>query len=591
MLFDNSPKQSTVILRPYQEEMGHRTVENLLTKKHRGTLNVAPMGCGKSLTMAHTAISLSNATGRGVLILAHYRGLVLANQKAVQRLGRQCYIYRGEEKNVIWSDVINHGAIVSGSVQAIAHALKRVDPKAFPFILLDEGHHAILDSLYHKIVEHFGAQVALYTATPRRADGAWLVGDKSLCQSVAYNGQIRDFVRDGWILMPRIHHETAVKMDWTLIGDDSSAITEKEAEKLWESNKANYAVIEPLLKSAGDMPVVGFAPSVRLAKLWAALINDRRPGLAEYVASYRPGDYTDAKMEFGSSDRRLIEAQFEGGEIQYLLNQGVYLEGADLVRARCCMMGIITDSWGKYVQAVGRVLRPANDPDGNSILVGYERATVGQRLDRIAQSTKPWSLVLDYAGSSGPNKLVHAIDIFADNEKGMHPKVRQRVIEVAEERSERGDDVNLEEILQEQEEAYKQFMVRDAAVRKKIAVDVETVTQEIDPWGAPEVTAGARYVQRKINPAAPKVIEQIQKYSAELGKQYSEDFYRSLTNAKAFGVLNGLRKKINEKRKTEPCPSWIQRELSAMGIYDVPANKLDGLNLLQKRQREKRREQ
>lgn len=577
MMFD---EPSSVTLRYYQEEMRDNTLENLFKKGSRGTLNVAPTACGKSITMAATGIAGSKHGG--VLILAHYRGLVKNNRKAVERLGYRCYIYHGEEKDVIWSDVKNNGAIVSASIQAMIHAIKKIDPDAVKLILIDEGHHAIVDSAYHTVVSHFSkAKIALYSATPDRADGVKLVGDGCLCDTVSANYQARRFIQEGWILNPFITFEQTIKLDYSLIPDDSTHITEKQAEKVWEANKANYAVIKPFLDKCGSMQSIGFAPSVKLAKLWARLCNESRDGKAEYVASYRPGDYTDAHLEFDDGERRLIESRFESGQTQYLWNASVYLEGADLVAAQVCMLGAVTDSRSKLAQMIGRVLRPP-ERDGKSILIGMERATDEERRAALAASHKPCAYVFDYGGSTGPLKLAHPVDFMCSGDGSeLPPEVRQRVIDRCDELAEGGEDrLNLEEIVLEQEESYKKFLVQDARIRKAIAVECETMTRDVDPWGDPEIAGHQRYTVRKINPPAPKVIEQIKKLTAELGKRYSDDFYRNLSNAGAYGVLAGLRKKADKKRSGEPCPQWVIDKLQAHGHYETPNNKSEGIKTL-----------
>lgn len=584
MLFDTDNRPS-VILRDYQDEMREKALENVFVNKHRGTLCVSPMGSGKSICMASTAVKGAEISGRGSLILAHLKGLVRSNRAAVQRLGRTCYTFSGDEKDVLWSDVKN-GAIVSGSVQAFGpKSLAKIPKDSIGLVLIDEGHHATIDSMYADIVAHFGCPVILFSATPDRADGEPLVSPKALCESVAYNGQVRKFVQDGWILKPKIKYDVTIKLDFSAISSDNSEITEKECVKIWEKHKSDYAVIKPLIEKHQGMQTVGFAPSVKLAKLWASLVNDAMPGKADYVASYKPGDYTDAKMDFGLQERRNIERQFEEKILRFMFNQGVFLEGADLVAAQLCMVGIFTKSRSKYVQIVGRVLRPCNDENGVSILSGLEKVPASVRLAKIAASHKPHAVVLDYGGSSGNNKLKHPVDLWTEN----HPdKVREIAKEIVDEQIRKGRDPDIEEAVQDAEDKYKRFLVRDARIRQSIAVECETVTRDIDPWGGEDVTGRQRYVARAANPASPKIVDSIRRMTRELGKTYSEDFFRSLTGAKARGVMNSLRNQVMTKRSRETCPSWIVSKLRGMGIYDSPRTARDGYELLYKHGRGKR---
>lgn len=576
-----------IILRDYQEEMRDATIDNIFAKKHRGTLVVAPMGCGKSLTMAATACMAADRQGRGVLIVAHLRGLVRGNAKAVRQLGRKCYFYYGFEKDVVWSDVKN-GAIVSASIQALSPRATESMPKdAFCAILIDEGHHAVLKSAYERVAKHFGCPVVLYTATPDRDDGEPLASDHALCESVAYNGQVKTFVKNGWILRPYVRYDVATKLDWTVISDDGKEVTEQECQRIWEAHKSDYAVIKPMLEKHDGMQTVAFAPSVKLAKLWAELVNDELPNMAQYIASYRPCDYTSAKMEYLTDDRNDAEEAFRWSRLRFLFNKGVFLEGADLVAAQLCMIGIFTKSRSKYAQIVGRVLRPGEvwcpiQGYWRSVIAGMEKASAAERLKAIAESHKKHAVILDYGGTSGSSKLAHPVSLFCDDHE-IEPEVKKIAKAIIDEQAKKGRDVDVENAIMDAEEKYKTFLVNDAKVRRSIAVACETVTREIDPFEGNDVTGKQRYKPRKVNPPSPKIVENIRKYTKELGLSYSDQFYRELTAPKSFAVMKQLRAKVDTKRQAMPCPGWVITKLEAAGCYEAQPNYYQGLKALQEK--------
>lgn len=586
MLFDDIDDKPQVTLRDYQEEMRDVSLDNVIRLKHRGTLCVAPMAAGKSLTMAATAIKASGTIGGGIAIIAHLRGLVRSNAKAVQQLGRRCYYHYGMNKDVVWGDV-KQGGIVSASIQSLSdRAIAKIPPGTIKLLLIDEGHHAVLDSHYARLVKALGnPPVILYSATPDRADGEPLVSDHALCQSVSTNFQVLDFIKRGWILRPYVRYDVATKLDFSVIKNDNNEVTEKECQKIWEAHKSDYAVIKPMLEKHGGMQTVGFAPSVKLAKLWSDLVNDHfeQQGMgkmSEYVASYRPCDYTSAKLEFSSGDRDDIEKAFDECRLRFMFNKGVFLEGANLVAAQLGVLGVVMKSRSGFAQVVGRFLRVCNeDGTDRSILIGMEKATAAQRLAKIAASKKPRAYILDYGGTSGSEKLAHAADLFCYNHN-VSEEVRDIARGIIDEQAKKGRDVDVEQAIMDAEEKHKRFLVRDARIRQAIAVQCETVTRDIDPFGGKDVTGAPRYVARKVNPPAPKIVERIQKMTAELGLKYSDQFYRSLTQPKSFAVIKTLQAKVDKQRYGQPCPEWIVTQLRQKGVYETPDNYHHGLKTL-----------
>ena len=57
-------------------------------------------------------------------------------------------------------------------------------------------------------------------------------------------------------------------------------------------------------------------------------------------------------------DRTAGLERFESGEIKWLVNVDLFDEGFDVPAAEVCIMARPTESTAKYLQMVGRVLRP-----------------------------------------------------------------------------------------------------------------------------------------------------------------------------------------------------------------------------------------
>jgi superfamily II DNA or RNA helicase len=101
---------------------------------------------------------------------------------------------------------------------------------------------------------------------------------------------------------------------------------------------------------------------------------------AEYVDGETPND-----------DRAAIFRRVESGETEVLVNVFVASYGLDIPPLACCVIARPTKSLVLYLQMAGRILRPLYAD-------GFDLDTTDGRLASIANSTKPYSMIIDHSG-------------------------------------------------------------------------------------------------------------------------------------------------------------------------------------------------
>ena len=142
-----------------------------------------------------------------------------------------------------------------------------------------------------------------------------------------------------------------VKLDEREIGELAQfGVLPRSAERrLGLVPDRNDAIVERVLRLPTDWPTLVFATSVDHAKLLAGVL------CAEDVRAAVVSGETD------TSARRHYAEQFRAGEIQVMVNYGVFTTGFDAPAIRAVMVARPVFSPGLYQQMIGRGLRgPAN---------------------------------------------------------------------------------------------------------------------------------------------------------------------------------------------------------------------------------------
>lgn len=309
-----------ISLRPYQERFV-ATVRARFVEGHRSVLGVMPCGAGKTRCFAHMG-ALGEKRGKRTLVLCHTTELVQQAVSKLAEIGIAADVEQASSKSDAASVVVASIATLRGE------RLRSFDPNAFSLLVHDEAHRTRA-ATSTAILEHFRSAFLLgVTATPARGDQR-AMGD-------AYSSLVVG----------------ATIAELTELGHLVPARTFAPSEVLRAAQLASSPVDAYVRYGNGERAIV-FASTVDHAASIAADFNARGI-LAESVNGE-------------SRDRDAILARFASGETRVLSSVNILVEGFDDPGASVAILARRFNHVGSYIQAVGRVLRPAP---------GKERATI-----------------------------------------------------------------------------------------------------------------------------------------------------------------------------------------------------------------------
>ena len=244
--------------------------------------------------------------------------------------------------------------------------------------VFDEGHHYVQSGLWARAVEVMGhAKLLLVTATPERADGQGLgaVAD-GFVQEMVEGPQTKWLIDQGY-LSSFVYRAPSSDLDMTGLPLTASGDFNAKAfrARVVASHLVGDVVRQYAQHGNGGRAIV-FATDVETADEIAAEFT-----LAGYNSVSLNG-----KTDQGERDRRLDE--FQRGDLTVLVNVDLFDEGFDVPAAEVVILARPTESLAKYLQQIGRVLRPV-------YAEGFDLSTQTGRLAAIAAGPKPNAVVID----------------------------------------------------------------------------------------------------------------------------------------------------------------------------------------------------
>jgi len=487
-----------ITLRPYQR----KAVESVGSHWAGGsvsTLVTLPTGCGKSVVFSAVMDEVMRAQpDRRILVLAHREELILQAVQHAKAAGLRAGIEMGSQR------VTNEPVVISTVQTQAAWAkcrqcrtegcdwcnhtgkrrrFQRFKPEQFSTLIIDEAHHATAAS--YRIVSQWYRQnpavrELLVTATPKRTDG---VGLHNVCDSVAYEMDLRTAINDGWLVPIRQQFVTVDGLDLSKVKTSKGDLAEKEREQAFlggttaEEEELLHAVAFPTIQAAAGRRSLVFAAGQEHAEKLTAAFNAYDNVNAEFVI-----DKTDR------IERRRIVQRFRDGETQVLVNCMVFTEGFDVPDAAVCANARPTKSTSLYQQMIGRVTRPER-----GVVDGPE--TAEDRRAAIAASGKPNCLVLDFCGNAGQHKLVSVADVLAGDD--VDPIDLQAALVAAHATEE---PVDVEELIEKARAAREEKEERERQERQKrtqtrtYATGGKVHTTDVDIFGGQSFDPFSDYV-------------------------------------------------------------------------------------------------
>lgn len=341
----------TYQLRDYQSDLLDR-IESAWFKGNRSILCQLPTGGGKTIIFSNV-IHQATQNGFKCLVLAHREELI---KQAADKL------------EIITNDPV--GIIKSGyptnydrdiqvaSVQSLTRRLNHCPE--FDLIVIDEAHHSTARS-YRTILNRYpNAQVLGVTATPIRLDGKGFRGifDELIC---------------GVTVLQLIESGSLSKYQY--FATERSMSVEGVGRRQGDFNAEEVAKANPVAGLAGDV-VKSYRDYLQGKQAVIFCINvEHSIAIAEHFkAAGIIAHHLDGTTD--SLDRLDVMTRFRDRQIQVLTNCALFDEGLDIPSLDGVILARPTQSLSRFLQMVGRALRPCEGKDKAIIIdlaENYER--------------------------------------------------------------------------------------------------------------------------------------------------------------------------------------------------------------------------
>ncbi len=331
------------VLRPYQQNC-----KNEIFKKWNFFYNVMlqlPTGTGKTVLFTSIIHDLCTVKGTKILILAHRKELIDQISEHLSRYN------------------IKHGIIASGrvrtlelnvqvaSVQTLTHEknaniFEELNPQ---FIIIDEAHHSLAAS-YTKFWEKSKDCWKLgVTATPYRLNNKSFT---SHFDKLIQVDAIDEFIKNGYL------------SDYTFLVDNSKSTLSKAIKSIKEKSSTGDYKTATLLSKL-NMPehiqrlIICYEQYAKGKKgIVYAISKEHAFNICNaYKAVGIEAVYIDSDTP--KKERAEIVEQFAKSEVKVMVNVDIFSEGYDCPDVEFIQLARPTWSLAKYLQQVGRGLRPS----------------------------------------------------------------------------------------------------------------------------------------------------------------------------------------------------------------------------------------
>lgn len=256
----------------------------------------------------------------------------------------------------------------------------------------DEAHHFLKMNKWGKswhMCRNPALKTLLLTATPARADGMGLGATSDGIADVLIEGPDMQWgIQNAYLTGYRIWCPKPTDLD--LSGVDISAATgdynEAQLRKAMAKSTAIVGdIVSTYCKHARGKLGVTFAVDVSEATKIAAAFN--LAGVPAAIISAKTPE----------AERNRLLKDFAARKLWQLVNVDLFGEGFDLPAIECVSMGRPTASWPLFVQQFNRALRLMIS---RILMNAWDTFTVGQRLQHIAESPKPFAMIFDHVGNA-----------------------------------------------------------------------------------------------------------------------------------------------------------------------------------------------
>lgn len=318
--------------RDYQAAAIQSARETIARGVKRVLLNAAT-GAGKTV-IAAGIVQRAVAKGKKVLFLAHRRELI-----------EQCC------NKLMDGGVLGFGVIMAGNrmlnaaapvqVASIQTLLRRELPDA-DLIIVDECHRANARSYLSILANYPHAAVLGLSATPERLDGKGL---NDIFDEMIVVESIPGLIERGYLVKPACY--VGPTGDLSTVKIKRGDYDEAQLAEAMDRPKLTGDIVANWLRLAKGRRTVAFAASVAHAEHLTE----------EFFKAGVPAATISGNTPV--AEREAIIADWRRGIIQVVSNVFVFTEGFDMPELEVCILARPTQSVSLYLQAAGRIMRPA----------------------------------------------------------------------------------------------------------------------------------------------------------------------------------------------------------------------------------------
>ena len=327
-----------MLLRDYQTDICSRVSDAF--DKHRSVMVQMPTGTGKTMVLAELVKRLMmRDEGIRILIVAHRRELIEQIKETVKRMGLNA-------DNQL--SVINNQTIIVESIQTISRRIATIE-FAPSLVVIDEAHHALAKTYKMMWDAWPDARFLGLTATPCRLNGK---GFTDLFDILVQSWDIPTFIKAKWL---STYDFVSIKAD-SRTQQLISSLKKRGADGDYQVKEMDAVLNKrPSIERLYNC-VIEYAHN-RKGFVYAININHAR-SIAEYyqsqgVHAVAIDSHTPVK------ERERIISSFRSGGLQVLVNVDIFSEGFDCPDVEFIQLARPTLSLAKYLQMVGRGLRPS----------------------------------------------------------------------------------------------------------------------------------------------------------------------------------------------------------------------------------------
>ena len=333
-------------LRDYQSN-AVEGIRQRFREGYRAPCLVVPTGGGKTIIFSYIAHQTADR-GRRVLILVHRIELLRQTQKKLHAFGVRVGLISPKYAPDPYAPV---------QVAMVQTMIRRTHLYPdFDLIITDECHHVAANT-YLQVINAYPAAFQLgVTATPVRTDGKGL-GKRSggIYDALVIGPTTRELIDRGFLVEPRVFAPPSL-IDLAGVRRTGGDFNKKDLNERSNTRQVTGNAVDHYRSLCPHAPAVVFCVSVEHAKNVAG----------EFRAAGFRAFHADGGME--DAERSRILGGLADGSSEVVCSCDLISEGTDIPEIQAAILLRPTESFGLYLQQVGRALRPANGKEAAIIL-------------------------------------------------------------------------------------------------------------------------------------------------------------------------------------------------------------------------------